>query len=153
LNALWIGPSGPTNNPLCFDDKGRWKKGARMRVRSKRYQALTLNRRERERRLAAERKRSHGELAKRILGQGTTVKTEKLSYKAWQRQRYGKSLKVRAPGMFVRMLERKAATDRSEMMPPPSRELRCRCVSSGMPMPCRGGAAIAGRLTQRVEMS
>jgi putative transposase len=67
-----------------------------MRVRSKRYQALTLKRRERERRLAAERKRSHGELANRILGQGTTVKTEKLSYKAWQRQRYGKSRKVRA---------------------------------------------------------
>jgi putative transposase len=62
----------------------------------------TPKRRERERRLAAERKRSHGELANRILGQGTTVKTEKLSYNAWQRQRYGKSL--------VRMLERKAAT-------------------------------------------
>jgi hypothetical protein len=30
------------NNAACFDDKGRWKKGARMRVRSKRYQALTL---------------------------------------------------------------------------------------------------------------
>jgi hypothetical protein len=55
-------------------------------------------------------KRSHSELANRILGQGTTVKTEKLSYTAWQRQRYGKSLKVRAPGMFVRILERKAAS-------------------------------------------
>jgi hypothetical protein len=54
--------------------------------------------------------RDHGEPANRILGQGSTVKTEMLSYKAWQRQRYGKSLKVRAPGMFVRMLERKAAT-------------------------------------------
>jgi hypothetical protein len=42
--------------------------------------------------------------------QGTAVKTEKLSYQAWQRQRYGNSLKVRAPGMFLRMLERKAAT-------------------------------------------
>jgi putative transposase len=61
-----------------------------MRVRSKRYQALARKRRERERCLAAERKRSHGELANRILGNGTTVKTEKLSYKAWQRQRYGK---------------------------------------------------------------
>jgi hypothetical protein len=49
------------NNPECFDDKGRWKKGARMHVRSKRYQALTLKRREREHRLAAEPKRSHGE--------------------------------------------------------------------------------------------
>jgi putative transposase len=70
------------------------------------YPQTTLGRRERERRLAAERKHGHGELAKRILGQGTTVKTEKLSYKAWQRQRYGNSLKVRAPGMFVRMRER-----------------------------------------------
>jgi hypothetical protein len=54
------------NNPECFDKKGRWKKGARMRVRSKRYQALTLKRREPERRLAAERKRRHGELANRF---------------------------------------------------------------------------------------
>jgi hypothetical protein len=30
------------NNPECFDEKGRWKKGARMRVRSKRYQAHHL---------------------------------------------------------------------------------------------------------------
>jgi putative transposase len=51
----------------------------------------------RERCLAAERKRSHGELANRILGNGATVKTEKLSYRAWQRQRYGKSTKVRSP--------------------------------------------------------
>jgi putative transposase len=62
------------NNPECFDDKGRWKKGVRMCVRSKRYQALTLKRRERERRLAAERKRSHGELANRILGHGQNRK-------------------------------------------------------------------------------
>jgi hypothetical protein len=41
--------------------------------------------RERERRLAAERERSHGELANRISRSGATVKTEKLSYKAWQR--------------------------------------------------------------------
>jgi hypothetical protein len=34
------------------------------------------------RRLAAERKRAHGELANRILVQGTTIKTEKLSYKS-----------------------------------------------------------------------
>jgi putative transposase len=73
------------NNAECFDDKGRWKR-ARMRVRSKRYQALTLKRRERERRLAAEHKRSHGELANRILGQGTTVKTEKLATAALRQE-------------------------------------------------------------------
>jgi putative transposase len=105
LNALWIGPSGPTiRSALTTRGVGKRARGC-----ASDRSAIKLNRRERERRLAAERKRSHGELANRILGQGATVKTEKLSYKAWQ-QRYGKSLKVRAPGMFVRMLERKAAT-------------------------------------------
>jgi putative transposase len=37
------------NNPEGFDEKGRWKKGAKMRVRSNRYQALARKRRERER--------------------------------------------------------------------------------------------------------
>jgi hypothetical protein len=34
--------------------------------------------------LAAERKLCHDEFANRILGQGTTVKIEKLSDKSWQ---------------------------------------------------------------------
>jgi hypothetical protein len=63
-------------------------------------------RRERERRLAAERKRCHGELANRILGQSTTVKTEKLSYRAFQRN-FGKSAKVRGAGIFVGTLRTK----------------------------------------------
>ena len=62
---------------------------------------------ERERRLAAERKRAHGELANRILGQGTEIHLEKLSYRAFQK-RYGRSVKVRAPGAFVALLGRKA---------------------------------------------
>jgi putative transposase len=59
--------------------------------------------------LAAERKRSHGELANRILGQGTTIKTEELSYKSFQKN-YGRSVKLRAPGMLISMLQRKAAS-------------------------------------------
>jgi len=93
-------------NPECFDEKGRWKKGAKARNRSKRYQALAAKGRDRDRRLAAERRRAHGEMANRILGQGTTVKTEKLSYKAWQR-RFGRSSKVRGAGMFVGILRNK----------------------------------------------
>jgi putative transposase len=93
-------------NPECFNADGTWKKGVKARNRSKRYQALALKRRERERRLAAERKRCHGELANRIIGQGTTVKTERLSYRALQRS-FGKSSKVRGAGMFVSTLARK----------------------------------------------
>jgi putative transposase len=73
-------------NPQCFNEDGTWKKGAKARNRSNRYLALAAKRRDRDRRLAAERRRCHGELANRILGKGATVKTEKLSYRAWQRQ-------------------------------------------------------------------
>ena len=92
-----------------FDAKGRAIKGKRRWNRSQRYQALAASKRERDRVLAAERKRSHGELANRILGQGTTIKTEELSYKSFQKN-YGRSVKVRAPGMLISMLQRKAAS-------------------------------------------
>jgi hypothetical protein len=73
------------------------------------YRALALELHELERRLAAERKRCHGELVNRILGCGVTIKTERLSYRSWQR-RYGRSTKVRGAGMFMRILRRKADT-------------------------------------------
>jgi len=82
-------------NPDNFDRRGRAKKGARKWNRSRRYQRLAEKRRERERRLAAERKRAHGELANRIVGQGNVVKTEKISSVAFQKS-FGRSVKVRA---------------------------------------------------------
>jgi hypothetical protein len=91
-------------NPECFDDKGRWKKGAKARNRSKRYQDLAAQRKERERRLSAERRRAHGEKKNRILGVGTTVLTEANSYKGWQCGRFGKRMKVQAPGAFIAIL-------------------------------------------------
>jgi hypothetical protein len=94
-------------NPDNFDAKGRVRKSVKRWSRSKRYQALAIRRRERERRLAAERKRSHGELSNQILAQGTVIKTEKISYKSFQKN-FGRSVKVRAPGMLVSTLRRKA---------------------------------------------
>jgi putative transposase len=94
-------------NPSNFDAKGRVRKGIKRWNRSKRYQLLAIKFRERDRRLAAERKRAHGELANPILGQGTTIKTEKLSYQSFQKK-FGRSVKLRAPGMRVSTLRRKA---------------------------------------------
>jgi putative transposase len=94
-------------NPEHFNANGTVKKGKKKWKRSRRYQKLALKRRERERRLGQERKRSHGQLANRILAEGKTVKTEKVSYKSFQKC-FGKSVKVRAPGMLVSTLERKA---------------------------------------------
>ena len=42
----------------------------------------------------------HGRKAHEIVAVGNTIIMEKLSYKAWQQQ-YGRSVGLRAPGMFV----------------------------------------------------
>ena len=93
-------------NPQCFNKDGTWKKGQKF-VPSKRYLSLRAEYAETERKLVAERKRAHGELANGILRLGNIIQTETLSYLAFQKL-YGKSVKVRAPGAFIEQLRRKA---------------------------------------------
>ncbi|HTP24176.1 MAG TPA: hypothetical protein VMK12_00770, partial [Anaeromyxobacteraceae bacterium] len=106
-----------------FDRRGRAKKGARKWNRSRRYQRLAEKRRERERRLAAERKRAHGELANRIVGQGNVVKTEQISSVAFQKL-FGRSVKVRAPGGLVAVLRQKTAATGGDLVEFPTRTTR-----------------------------
>jgi putative transposase len=94
-------------NTENFSPDGTVRKGSRLRRRSERYKRRQRHKAEAERKLAARRKRAHGQLANRILGQGSTIKTEKLSYKSFQKN-FGRSVKVRAPGMLVSTLRRKA---------------------------------------------
>lgn len=103
-------------NPDAFNADGTWKRGGKRQKlnRSRRYQILAQARRERERRLAAERKRAHGELCNRILAQGKDIRLERLSYRAFQKN-FGRSVKVRAPGMFVSQLLRKAGSAGGEV--------------------------------------
>jgi len=68
-----------------------------------------------QRRVAASRKRTHGELANQIISKGKVIKTEKLSYKAFQ-SRYGKSIGRRAPGLFLEKLRYKAANAGGEVI-------------------------------------
>jgi hypothetical protein len=102
-------------NPDCFNPNGTWKKGARQTVFSGRYRKTAKQLAEAERRLAAERKRSHGELANAVLSHGAIVQTETLSYKAFQK-RFGRSVKVKAPGMFIQQLRRKAESAGGEVL-------------------------------------
>ena len=95
-------------NPDHYAGNGVVKRGAKKWVRSERYKRRQRKLAETERRLAATRKASHGRLANRLLAQGTTIKTEKLSYKSFQKN-FGRSVKARAPGMLVEMVRRKAA--------------------------------------------
>src|SRR5260370_40948736 len=62
-----------------------------------------------ERKLAAHRKSLHGRLVHQIVHHGNTIRTEKLSYKAWQKQ-YGKSVGRNAPAMFLEQLRRTVAS-------------------------------------------
>lgn len=94
-------------NPGNYHPNGTAKKGRRTWKKSKRYLDLQRQIAEVERQLAATRKKEHGELANKILGLGNLIQTETLSYKAFQRN-FGRSVKVRAPGMFIELLSRKA---------------------------------------------
>jgi hypothetical protein len=94
-------------NPENYDSKGVPLKGRRAWKKSARYRKLAKLNAEMERRLASERKRAHGELCNRILGQGAVVKTEKLSYVSFQKM-FGKSVGRSAPGTFISELRRKA---------------------------------------------
>lgn len=96
------------NNPQNYDHKGRCKKGCKRWHDS--HGAIATRRRlaNHERKLAAHRKSLHGRLVHQILGVGNQIVTEKISYKAWQKQ-YGKSVGLRTPGMFVDMLRRTVA--------------------------------------------
>jgi putative transposase len=97
-------------SPSCFDEKGRHKKGGcDWWCRSRRAERTKTRVYELHRRVAEHRKSLHGNLANRILGQGKTIHTEKLSYRAFQRS-FGRSVGRRAPGMFITTLSRKAAS-------------------------------------------
>ena len=102
------------NNPDCFDEMGRAIKGKYPIKKSRRMKVPLGKLSEMFRKEAAYRKTLHGQLANRILSLGVHIKTEKLSYRAMQKT-FGKSVGVRAPGMFVSMLQRKAESAGGEV--------------------------------------
>src|SRR6266567_955827 len=98
-------------NPENYDDQGRIKKQGKKRFQwktSRGYEQTRRRKAERERKLAAHRKSLHGRKVHEIVSRGKTVTIEKISYKAWQKQ-YGRSVGLRAPGMFMELLRRTVA--------------------------------------------
>jgi transposase len=96
------------NNPQNYDSSGRVRKGKLRWKDSQGYKKTHRRLATQERKLAAHRKTLHGRLVHEIVQTGTTIKTEKISYKAWQKQ-YGKSVRDHAPGMFIELLKRTVA--------------------------------------------
>ncbi|WP_261487386.1 transposase [Acididesulfobacillus acetoxydans] len=102
------------NNPDCYDELGRAIKGKHPSKKSRRLKVSQGTLSELFRQEAAYRKTLHGQLANQILSVGVRIKTENISYKAFQKS-FGKSVGVRAPGMFVAMLKRKAESAGGEV--------------------------------------
>ena len=95
------------NNPQNYQPNGTIKPGYKKWHDSNQYLKTKNKISEIKRKQAAHRKSLHGNMANRILKQGKIVKTEKVSYKSFQRN-FGKSVGFRAPGMLIEMLRRKA---------------------------------------------
>jgi hypothetical protein len=91
------------NNPQHYDEQGRCKQGRKTWYDSQGYTSTRRRLAHQERKLAAQRKSLHGQLAHEIVAVGDTIITEQISYRAWQRQ-FGRSVGLRAPGMFLAIL-------------------------------------------------
>ncbi len=99
-------------NPEHYDALGRIKKQGKKRLQwknSRGYERTRRRKAEKERKLASHRKSLHGRKVHEIVSQGNTVIVEKISYQAWQKQ-YGRSVELRAPGMFIKLLKRTVAS-------------------------------------------
>jgi hypothetical protein len=113
-------------NPDNYDEKRRIKKAGKQKLvwkTSKGYQATRRRKATKERKLAAHRKCLHGRKVHELVAVGNTVVTEKLSYTGWQKQ-YGKSVGLRAPGMFIELLRRTVASTGGTLHEIPTRSTK-----------------------------
>jgi hypothetical protein len=110
-------------NPENYDAKGRIRKDGKKKLRwksSRSYEKTRSRKAAKERALAAYRKSLHGRKVHEIVAVGNTIILEKISYKGWQKQ-YGKSVGLRAPGMFVEQLRRTVASTGGTLVEVPTR--------------------------------
>ena len=111
------------NNPDHCNPDGTIRRGPKRWRKSARQRRTETKLAELHRKQAAHRKSLHGRLVNRVLRMGNTIKLEKLSYRAFQRQ-YGRSVGMRAPGMFIAHLRRKAGSADASVDEFPTRTTR-----------------------------
>lgn len=103
------------SNPNNFNPNGTVKKGNLKWIFSNGYIRLKTKLSELYRILAAYRKTEHGKLANIVISKANIINAEKLSYKSFQKN-YGKSVRDKAPGMFMSILRRKAENAGGEVI-------------------------------------
>ena len=114
------------NNPECYDDCGKIKKGARFKRPSNRQVRLRNRRLKAYRSLSEERKKLQGQLVNRIVSQASFIRIEELGVKGLQKRsrdirmnpktnrpyskkRFGKAIFRAAPSTFRTALETRAS--------------------------------------------
>lgn len=121
--------------------QGKWIKGKPVVHKSNAYQRTSAKLADISRREASYRKTQHGKMVNSILRLGNHIKTEKLSYKAFQRL-YGSSVGLRAPGMLVETLKRKAESAGARVE-------ECNTFTTKLSQSCHCGAQAKKKLSQR----
>jgi len=99
------------NNPQNYDAQGCIKRQGKRRLQwhdSQHYQVTRRRLATSARKQAAHRKSLHGRMVNELIWQGNHIQIEKTSFKGWHK-RYGKSMGLRAPGMFVEHVRRTVA--------------------------------------------
>lgn len=119
------------NNPANYEENGTIKKGRKIWLRSERQVNTQQSLAEIQRKTAAHRKSLHGALLNN-LPLHEDFYLEKLSYRSFQKN-FGKSVGMRAPGMFVEELKRKAVHAGGSVCEFPTRTTKlsqtCHCGS------------------------
>jgi putative transposase len=117
-------------SPVCFNPDGTHKPGRCDWQRSRTAKRTIAGVAEQYRRLAEHRKTLHGALANRLFAHGADIACEKLDYVAWQKN-FPRSVRDRAPGMFVETVRRKtdsAGGDRLHEFSPKTTALSQTCL-------------------------
>jgi transposase len=111
-------------NPDNYDKKGRIRSAASKKKlhwkASRSYEKMRRRKASKERKLAAHRKSLHGHKVHELVAVGNTIIIEKISYQAWQKQ-YGRSVGLRASGMFIKLLRRTVASTGGTLLEVPTR--------------------------------
>ena len=143
-SAKWIG-RGAQPTPTTTMHKAASRSGASRKLHwktSRNYEKTRRMKATKERKLAAHRKSLHGQKVHEIVAVGNTIFLEKLSYKAWQNST-GKSVGLRAPGMFVALLRRTVASTGGTLHEVPTRSTKlsqyCHGAGSWSKNPSRSG--------------
>ena len=121
------------NNPHCFDEKGKFITGSRIKVRSKNYLKLIIRRQKVYRKMYILREELQNNLCNTLLKQADVIKVEKLDveklkirYKdirinpktnrPYSNKRYGRSMLRGAPSMLITRLQLKCAMKQAKFV-------------------------------------